>query len=238
MIYLPAFFVASADQVQDLLVSTQLHARRQERAIRRTVTEVGRGQCCFQRTILCMPMSIVANRERSTRVQPPEMEFNCDGYWKPLQPQQFGEDKDGKPIVGRTWVSRHETWSARSPQSFMLTRKMPPQGANPGIVYIQRSPAHAIDIYKVGLTRRSSEARASELSAATGVPLPFDILASWEVGDCGLVEHEVHRALARFRINPRREFFHADLSLISRTIQSVIDRTAGSASEPNSSEVQ
>ena len=124
--------------------------------------------------------------------------------------------------MGHTWVARHESWSARSPQSFILQRgKTESGGPDPGIIYIQRSPALEINVYKVGLTRRSAEVRAKELSSATGVPLPFDVLANWEVGNCAHVEQEIHKRLAAFRINPNREFFRAELSLIIKTIDTV-----------------
>jgi len=101
-------------------------------------------------------------------------------------------------------------------------RKTAPDGPDPGVIYVQTSPALENNLYKVGLSRRSARVRAAELSAATGVPLPFGVLVSWEVGDCGQVEKEVHRKLAAFRINPRREFFLADLSLITQTVDAVI----------------
>ena len=105
----------------------------------------------------------------------------------------------------------------------MLQRKaIRPDGPDPGVIYIQRSPALEANLYKVGLSRRDAEVRANELSSATGVPLPFGVLANWEVGDCTWVEQEVHKRLAAFRINPRREFFCAELSLITRTIQAVV----------------
>ena len=87
---------------------------------------------------------------------------------------------------------------------------------------VQRSPAHEVNVYKIGLTRRSVQKRAAELSASTSVPLPFGILAKWDVGDCARIEEEVHRRLAAYRINPRREFFRADLSVICETIEAVV----------------
>jgi hypothetical protein len=144
------------------------------------------------------------------------------GYWKPIGPLEFGNDRDGTPVVGRTWVVRHESWSARSPQSFVLEQPTKMVGPDPGVVYVQRSESHENNVYKIGLTRRNAEVRASKLSAATGVPLPFFVLAQWEVGDCSQVEREVHGRLADFRINPNREFFFAELSQICRTINEVV----------------
>jgi hypothetical protein len=103
-------------------------------------------------------------------------------------------------------------------------------GPDPGVIYLTRSPAHEVDLYKVGLTRRSADERNKELSSATGVPLPFGVCASWEVGDCASVEKEVHRRLEWCRVNRRREFFNASLSKIVETVESVIaEQTAASA---------
>jgi hypothetical protein len=85
-----------------------------------------------------------------------------------------------------------------------------------------RSPCHEKDIYKIGLTRTSADRRAEELSRPTGTPLPFGVLAQWEVGNCRGVEAEVHRHLARFRLNRRREFFMVSLSLIVATVERAI----------------
>ena len=223
MIYLPAFFADHPDSVQELEVSTELHAMREDKYVRQTIRELGESQCVTRRNIRCLPVAVGIDEGPQRKIEPPEMGFKCDGYWKAIGPQEIGEDRNGDPIVGRSWVSRHESWSARSPQSFMLQgNRTKPDGPDPGVVYILRSPAHDINVYKVGLTRRSTDVRTSELSSSTGVPLPFGVLANWEVGNCARVEQEVHLRLAAYRINPRREFFHCELSLISRTIDAVI----------------
>jgi Meiotically Up-regulated Gene 113 (MUG113) protein len=227
MIYLPAFFATNANKVQELEVATEFHAMRDEREIRETIKELGESQCPTHRRIRCLAVESDVGDEPSRAIEPPKMTFKSDGYWKAIGPREIGEDKDGQPIVGRTWVSRHEIWSARSPESFMLQRAVTQyNGPDPGVVYVQRSPAHEINVYKIGVTRRSPEMRAAELSSATGVPLPFGVLANWQVGDCARVEREVHRKLASFRINPRREFFCAELSFIARTVDAVIGELA------------
>jgi hypothetical protein len=171
-----------------------------------------------------MPVTSGANDEVQRRITPPDMQFKHDGYWKAIGPLEIGEDMNRNPTIGRTWVSRHELWSARSPQSFLLHRgKTDQNGPDPGVIYVQRSPAHEIDVYKVGLTRRSAEVRAAELSSATGVPLPFGILAKWDVGDCGQAEKEIHERLAAYRINPRREFFRVELAIICQVIGDIVE---------------
>ena len=224
MIYLPAFFAAFPQKVQELNVATELYAMQDDEKLRDTFKEFGESQCPKHRVIRCFPMAIGIKDDDSKKIDPPQLEFKCDGYWKPIGPLEIGEDKNGGQIFGRTWVSRHESWSARKPQTFILKRSnVEPNGPDPGILYIQRSPALENNLYKVGLTKRSAAIRANELSSATGVPLPFGVLASWSVGDCTRVEREVHQRLAASRINPRREFFHAELSHIIKTINDVVE---------------
>jgi len=98
---------------------------------------------------------------------------------------------------------------------------VPPSGPDPGIVYVVRSAGHEHEVYKIGLTRRTAEARANELSN-TSAPLPFAVLAKWQVGDCSRIEQAEHRQLAAYRWNPNREFFRFSLAEIVATLQRVI----------------
>jgi len=82
-----------------------------------------------------------------------------------------------------------------------------------------------LDVYKIGLTRRKADQRAKELSAATGVPLAFGILASWQVGDCAAVEREIYQRLKARRINPKREFFHGRLQDITVIVSDVVSES-------------
>jgi hypothetical protein len=121
-------------------------------------------------------------------------------------------------------VRRTENWSATKPQAFLLARPAPPvTGPDPGFVYVMRSDAHALDVYKIGLTRRTSDERARELSYATAAPLPFGVLTHWEVGDCAGIEAEIHRRLEAYRINERREFFRLPLRSIISVINAVVE---------------
>ena len=228
LIYLPAFFSASPQSVQDLEVVTELHALHDEQRSRETIAKVLESRFPKHRHIRCLPMTSGIDDGPVRKIDPPQMEFKCDGYWKAIAPHAIGEGKNGEQIFGRTWVWRHESWSARSPQSFILQRKIDnPEGPDPGVVYVLRSPGLEPNLYKIGFTRRSAGVRAGELSSATGVPLPFGILADWTVGDCGRIEREVHQRLDAFRINPRREFFYAELRYIIEIVNEVINTISG-----------
>ena len=62
-----------------------------------------------------------------------------------------------------------------------------PSAIRPGWVYILTNPAMP-NMVKIGFTTRSLEARADELTAATGVPLPFVVAWGRAVSDCAYVE--------------------------------------------------
>ena len=79
----------------------------------------------------------------------------------------------------------------------------------PEIVYVFTNEAMP-GLVKIGLTADSVEARLTQLSSHTGVPLPFECYFAAEVEDCVRIEKILHQLFAEFRINPRREFFRLD----------------------------
>jgi T5orf172 domain len=222
LIYLPVAFVAESEHVHEETFVTELSCRKDEEAVRETIEELGEAECVLSRTIRCLATSGGQTCGSQKVLDPPALSFQSDGFWRPLEPGTVGRDKDNQPIMGKTWVARLDSWSAQGPEQLLLQRPQePPAGPDPGIVYVVRSPSHDVDVYKIGLTRRSAEQRARELNS-TAVPLPFGVLAQWEVGDCAAVESEVHRRLEAHRINPRREFFRASIRDIVGTVHQAI----------------
>ena len=65
-------------------------------------------------------------------------------------------------------------------------------------------------LVKIGFTEGSVESRISTLSAATGVPLPYECYYAAEVDDMKRVESLLHQLFSEYRINPKREFFRID----------------------------
>lgn len=90
-----------------------------------------------------------------------------------------------------------------------------------GWVYVLTNPAHRDDLVKIGLTTRTPQARAAELSADTGVPAPFEVAHAVYVTNCRAVEREVHGQLQRSRL-PGREFFAVSL----KTAIAAVERAA------------
>src|SRR5205807_8586840 len=79
----------------------------------------------------------------------------------------------------------------------------------PEIVYVLTNEAMP-GLIKIGLTTDSVEARLTQLSSHTGVPLPLECYFAAEVDDSARIERILHQLFAEFRINPRREFFRLD----------------------------
>ncbi len=79
----------------------------------------------------------------------------------------------------------------------------------PDIVYVLTNEAMP-GLIKIGLTSDSVEARLTNLSAHTGVPLPFECYFAAEVNDGARIEKTLHQLFSESRINPRREFFRLD----------------------------
>ncbi len=83
---------------------------------------------------------------------------------------------------------------------------------NQGFIYILINPSLA-GLLKIGKTRRSPEGRASELSAATGVPTPFIVAFDEQFDDCDTAERYIHTLLQEkgYRVAENREFFRMPL---------------------------
>ncbi|MBQ7001718.1 MAG: DUF4041 domain-containing protein [Oscillospiraceae bacterium] len=92
-----------------------------------------------------------------------------------------------------------------------------------GTVYvISNIGSFGENVYKVGMTRRLDPVdRVRELGDAS-VPFPFDVHAFIESDDAPALETALHHELALTqmnKVNPRKEFFRADLSVIRKIVE-------------------
>lgn len=81
-------------------------------------------------------------------------------------------------------------------------------GSRCGYVYLLANPAMP-GIVKIGRTNRPPDDRVNELSSATGVPTPFELVYSVYTNDCHEAERRVHDWLSErgARVAANREFF-------------------------------
>jgi hypothetical protein len=90
-----------------------------------------------------------------------------------------------------------------------------------GFIYILINPSLK-NLLKIGMTTRSPEERAKELST-TGIPTPFFVAFSEEVSDCQIIEKEIHLQLENFRYSKNREFFEIPLTQAIKIIGKKIE---------------
>lgn len=78
------------------------------------------------------------------------------------------------------------------------------------IIYVLTNEAMP-GLVKIGLTNNETvEARLTQLSSHTGVPLPFECYFAAKVRDAAKLEKTLHLLFGESRVNPKREFFRTD----------------------------
>lgn len=155
-----------------------------------------------------------------------EMKIERSGFYKRLDYNQYGKDKGGQRIHGKTWVDKVQSWyeSYKDNKPLIVNKKksLIRTGLNPGVIYVMRNASHDKNIFKVGLTTRDSETRAKELYSTTSSVDKFLVANEWNVGDCSTIEKLIHKKLEAYRINERREFFKIDYSKLIKIIEGVV----------------
>jgi hypothetical protein len=63
---------------------------------------------------------------------------------------------------------------------------------------------------KIGMTTKTPVERAKEISAATGVATPWQVVFEFKCYNSYLLEQEIHEYLKNSRINDKREMFNID----------------------------
>lgn len=101
-----------------------------------------------------------------------------------------------------------------------------------GIVYVLTNPAMP-GLIKIGhSTHLNVEKRAAELSANTGVPLPFEGDFSVPVEYPRQREADIHTRLAQYRVSPDREFFRIEYLNALHVVADVLWTTYHRAADP------
>ena len=133
------------------------------------------------------------------------------GFWKKLNDDQFGTDKKGNPIEGKTWVNQKESYYVADKEELIIGIKNTQEFTtkNAGRIYIMRNGNLGDNVYKIGLTTKTTDERARQLSK-TSIPDKFYVMREWNVKDCYLAEKNIHELLDKYRVDKRREFFELD----------------------------
>jgi hypothetical protein len=91
-----------------------------------------------------------------------------------------------------------------------------------GYIYILLNRAFQNDHYKIGMTTKTPEERARELSSATGIPRDFEVLYEQRVTDCKQAERLLHHRLSQYR-STGKEFFQIPLKTAIKALEDVAD---------------
>lgn len=89
-----------------------------------------------------------------------------------------------------------------------------------GYIYVLSNPAMP-GLLKIGITNRDVKERVEELSAASGVPKPFDIEYYSLTGDMEEIEKQVHEHFCSVRMTGK-EFFSASVDKAIEVIDSLV----------------
>lgn len=84
-------------------------------------------------------------------------------------------------------------------------------------VYILSNPTTP-GLLKIGYTKNLPEERAKQISAATGVALPYKVEWAYKCFNGETVEREVHHKLKAQRVNNNKEFFQISLEEAKKII--------------------
>lgn len=95
-----------------------------------------------------------------------------------------------------------------------------------GYIYVLINPALDKDYLKIGMTRRTPEIRAKELSKGTGIPADFHVAYELLVPDYEIAEKIVHQKLDQFRPNNNREFFVLPLKKAIAMLDEILSQTS------------
>lgn len=90
-------------------------------------------------------------------------------------------------------------------------------------VYILSNPTMP-SLVKIGYTKKPPEERAKQISASTGVALPYKVEWAYKCFNGERVEREVHHKLKSKRANNSKEFFWVDLEEAKEVITLIGDK--------------
>ena len=87
-------------------------------------------------------------------------------------------------------------------------------------VYILSNPSLP-NMLKIGYTKNEPETRAKQISASTGVALPYKVEWAFQCFNGEQLEQEVHKELESYRVNQNREFFDIPLAEAQEAIEKI-----------------
>ena len=121
----------------------------------------------------------------------------------PIRFYTITEDEDGWDKITYYTSRRKDIYSNR--------------GKGDQWVYILSNPSLP-NMLKIGYTKNEPEVRAKQISASTGVALPYKVEWAFQCFNGEQLEQEVHREVESYRGNQQREFVDIPLDEAQETI--------------------
>lgn len=220
LIYLPFYFSLNEDKIESEYLDTDYKDIVKNPFLKKKYTNtIGYKASTKPVYFIDKVSSLIANR---THLKDDFLKVEKSGFWKELNQGEYGMDKKGRSIYGKTWVNKNLSWYEFSEKELIIEKEeVSFEGMNVGYIYILRNAQLGEDIFKIGLTRKEVEERAKELSR-TSIPDKYNIVQKWLVKDCVLAEKTIHKILDKYRVDPRREFFCIKYEKIVDVVNEVI----------------
>jgi hypothetical protein len=219
---LPYYVFENEERIVDVTYETQLSSIIKSPATKRDFSMVPPGYKVFAKPLYYLEsdqQAVIKHAELNDE----SFKIEKSGFWKRLGVNEEGFDKNGKKIIGKTWVERNDIYYSTKKGVTKVQQVEIFNNENAGYVYIMRQPIHEENIFKIGLTRRDSEQRSKELSNTSSAD-KFFIINSYNTKDCLEAEKQIHKELESYRLTSRREFFRCDLKIIMDTCERVIEK--------------
>ena len=184
----------------------------------------------------------------------PNFQVTVDGFWRKLDPDSYGKDKNGNETLGRTWIKAHLRWRDKSPKPKIIYLKSSVKAAKQkleklkqkdnqilkkpyenkpqkisdnkaeGYIYLMRNNSMKDNIYKIGKTSKTPNERAIELSNSTGVPEKFEVINYWQSTNISKDESEIFAYLDSHRYSDNREFFEIEKNEAIKKIEFILNK--------------
>ena len=221
-LFLPNYFDYFDDEIQTEEYSTKVKAILSSPSKKREYNIVEDKFKIRNKTLWVLNRSKVFSSNR-IKIKDENFRVETSGYWKKLNDNEVGANKSGKPIIGKTWVQKTESYYTAIEEELIIEKKKQTdfKTKNAGKIYIMRNANLPYNVYKIGLTTKSTNERAEQLSK-TSIPDRYFVMREWDVKDCYMAEKTIHGLLEKFRLDSRREFFQLDMKIANEIIDSVV----------------
>lgn len=220
-LYTPYFFNSQEDYIVEEALDTNFKKQYNSPINKRKFSDVY-GHKCSIKTLYSLDTKDLLSPDK-IKLRDDLFKVQTNGYWKKIEIDEIGLDKNGKSIHGRTWVNKTLSWFEAKEKDLIIEKGNELySGEHAGYIYILRNPTFGKNIFKIGLTKNNVDERANQLSK-TSVPDKFHTAQEWNVKDCVNAEKQIHEKLSQNRVDPRREFFNIEYDRAIKVIKEVID---------------